>query len=54
MSGPRKDKANFVYRKRRATMKTILFRIGALILVILAISTIVYLDRSGYEDSRES
>ncbi|MGA1872801.1 MAG: potassium channel family protein [Thermoplasmatota archaeon] len=53
MSGPRKDKANFVYRKRRATMKTILFRIGALILVILAISTIVYLDRSGYEDSRD-
>ena len=53
MPRPRREKANFVYKKRRATLKTILIRFGALILVIFAISTIVYLDRSGYEDSRD-
>ncbi|MGA1848435.1 MAG: potassium channel family protein [Thermoplasmatota archaeon] len=53
MRGPRKEKANFVYKKRRATMKTVLFRFGALLLVILAISTIVYLDRGGYEDIQD-
>jgi len=48
-----REKANFVYKKRRATMKMILFRIGALLLVIFAISMIVFLDRDGYEDSRD-
>jgi voltage-gated potassium channel len=49
----KRERANFVYRKRSATIKTILFRFGALILVILAISTIVYLDRGSYEDSQD-
>ncbi|MGA1820757.1 MAG: ion channel [Thermoplasmatota archaeon] len=48
-----REKANFVYKRRRATMKTIFFRIGVLLLVIFAISLIVYLDRSGYDDSRD-
>lgn len=50
MPGKKREKANFVYKKRRATIKTILFRFGALLLIIFAISTIVYLDRDGYED----
>jgi len=53
LRGKKKEKANFVYRKRLATMKTVLFRFGALIIVILAISTIVYLDRGGYEDVQD-
>jgi voltage-gated potassium channel len=47
----RREKANFVYKKRRATIKTVLFRFTVLLLIILAISTIVYIDREGYEDS---
>ncbi|MFW3145235.1 MAG: potassium channel family protein [Thermoplasmatota archaeon] len=53
MAGPLREKANFIYKKRRATLKTVLIRFGALLLVIAAISTIVFLDRSGYEDSRD-
>lgn len=49
MAGPLREKANFVYRKRRATLKTVLIRFGALLLIIGAISTIVYLDRPGYK-----
>jgi voltage-gated potassium channel len=49
----KRERANFVYRKRSATIKTILFRFGALILVIIAISTIVYIDRDSYEDSQD-
>ncbi|MEA3558199.1 MAG: potassium channel family protein, partial [Candidatus Thermoplasmatota archaeon] len=50
---PKKEKANFVYKKRSATIKTILFRFGALLLVIFAISTIVYIDRDSYDDNKD-
>ncbi|MFO8052058.1 MAG: potassium channel family protein [Thermoplasmatota archaeon] len=53
MKAPKREKANFVYKKRRATIKTILIRFGVLLFVIAVISTIVYLDRHGYEDSRD-
>jgi voltage-gated potassium channel len=53
LSRNRKEKANFVYKERRATLKTVLFRFGGLLLVIFAISTIVYLDRDGYEDTQD-
>lgn len=51
---PKKEKAQFVYRKRRATLKTILIRFIALLFVIAVISTIVYIDRDSYEDSRDN
>ena len=53
MPGKKREKANFVYKKRRATIKTVLFRFGALLLIILAISTIVYIDRDGYKDAED-
>jgi voltage-gated potassium channel len=51
--GKKGEKANFVYKKRRATIKTVLFRFGALLLIIFAISTIVYVDRDGYYDAED-
>ena len=39
LARPMREKANFVYKKRRATLKTVLIRFGALLLVITAIST---------------
>ena len=48
-----KSKVNYVYKERRATLKTVLIRFGALLLIIAAISTIVYLDRDAYEDKKD-
>jgi voltage-gated potassium channel len=53
LPGKKREKANFVYKKRRATIKTVLFRFGALLLIIFAISTIVYVDRDGYNDAED-
>jgi voltage-gated potassium channel len=53
LPGKKGEKANFVYKKRRATIKTVLFRFGALLLIIFAISTIVYVDRDGYYDAED-
>ncbi|MGA1865956.1 MAG: potassium channel family protein [Thermoplasmatota archaeon] len=47
------EMSNFVYRKQRASIRTILFRFSVLLLIILFISTIVYLDRTGYRDSKD-
>ncbi|MBN1389214.1 MAG: potassium channel family protein [Candidatus Thermoplasmatota archaeon] len=51
--GTADEMSNFVYRKRRATLRTVLVRISALILMIIIISSIVYLDRNGYSDSTD-
>jgi voltage-gated potassium channel len=53
LPGKKREKANFVYKKRRATIRTVLIRFAALLLIILAISTIVYIDRDGYEDAED-
>ncbi|MBN1538813.1 MAG: potassium channel family protein [Candidatus Thermoplasmatota archaeon] len=47
------EMSNFVYRKQRATIRTVLIRFAVLFLIILFISTIVYLDRTGYRDSKD-
>jgi len=49
----RKEKPNFVYRKRRASITTIVIRFTALIIVMLAISEVVYLDRESYRDNED-
>ncbi len=53
MRGPKKEKADFVYKRRRATLTTVLFRFIALFLLISIISGIVYFDRDSYYDSQD-
>jgi voltage-gated potassium channel len=53
LPGSSKEKANFIYRKRRATLMTVLIRFGALIIVILTISAVVYIDRDSYRDNED-
>ncbi len=53
MPRSKRERANFVYKKKRATLKTVLIRFTALLLLILIISSIVYIDKAGYEDSRD-
>ncbi len=53
MRGPKKEKADFVYKRRRATITTVLFRFMALFLLISMISGIVYIDRDSYNDSQD-
>jgi voltage-gated potassium channel len=53
LRGPKKEKADFVYKRRRATITTVLIRFAALILLIMIISGMVYIDRDSYEDSED-
>lgn len=53
MRGPKKKRSNFIYKKRRANIVTVLLRLGALMILILLISAIVYIDRDDYTDSSD-
>ncbi len=53
-TGKKKERADFVYKRRRATLTTILFRFLALIAIIFIISGIVYLDRDSYQDTEDN
>jgi voltage-gated potassium channel len=53
LRGSDKERADFVYKRRRATITTVLIRILALMLIILTISVIVYIDRDSYEDTED-
>ncbi len=52
MRGSEKKRSNFIYKKRRANLVTVLVRISFLLLMIIIIASLVYTFRDHYEDSQ--
>ena len=53
MSRKKRHRSNFVYKRRRADMITVLLRLGFLLLIITVIAGFVYMHPEGYEDSKD-
>ena len=52
MRGSEKKRSNFIYKKRRANLVTVMVRITFLLLMIIIIASLVYTFRDHYEDSQ--
>jgi len=53
LKGSKKVRSNFIYKKRRANIVTVLLRLGALMVIIAIIAGIVYADRDDYVDTQD-